>query len=149
MKFIILVSTVITDENNKVLLVLEKKEKIKNKLNLPGGHLEFGETLVQGALREVKEEVLVDIILKGLIGIYTGKSDNQYFHYVFSGKIIKGTVKTNINEINGVKWHSVDKLDEIADNKLVSPIKFRKIMKDFQLGKLCNLDLMQDMVVEI
>jgi ADP-ribose pyrophosphatase YjhB (NUDIX family) len=40
MTFIAYASTVITDDDNNILLVREKKEINYNKLNLPGGHME-------------------------------------------------------------------------------------------------------------
>ena len=38
---------------------------------LPGGALDLGESLVQTAVREVKEETGIDCEITGLVGIYT------------------------------------------------------------------------------
>ena len=46
MSHIVWISTLIVDEN-RVLLVHEKKETHYNTINFPGGHLELGETVIE------------------------------------------------------------------------------------------------------
>lgn len=56
MQFIIHVSAVITDKRGRILLVKENKKETRDKWNFPGGHLNPGEELVAGVIREAKEE---------------------------------------------------------------------------------------------
>ena len=51
------------------LLMLHRKDN--KKWTMPGGTLEFGESLTACALREVKEESGLDVIIKDIIGTYT------------------------------------------------------------------------------
>lgn len=53
---IVVVCSVIAEQNGKFLLVCEKKAEAKSKYGLPGGRLEPGETLVACAQRELVEE---------------------------------------------------------------------------------------------
>lgn len=39
--------------------------------NLPGGGLEYGETLAQGLARELREEIGVEIAIERLVGVYS------------------------------------------------------------------------------
>jgi hypothetical protein len=52
------VSKVIITKDNKILLLQKKNGKYE----LPGGHIEVGESAIEGATREVKEETGLDII---------------------------------------------------------------------------------------
>ena len=48
-------------KNNKVVLIKKANGPYKGKLDLPGGTIEFGETPEQTLLREMKEEVGIDL----------------------------------------------------------------------------------------
>ncbi len=56
-----IVGALIVNRQNWILLV--KSEKWKSGLSLPGGHIELGETAEQALVREVKEEVGIDIVI--------------------------------------------------------------------------------------
>lgn len=46
----------VVEKDGKYLLVQESKAKCYGKWCLPAGHLDIGETLFEGAIREIKEE---------------------------------------------------------------------------------------------
>lgn len=48
-------------KDNKVLMMLRQNKFDTNLYSLPGGCLEHGETVVDGAIREIKEEVDLDV----------------------------------------------------------------------------------------
>lgn len=97
--FEILVATLII-KDNKVLLVKEKKQEAKGLLNLPAGHLEKNETLIEGAKREVKEETGLDVKITSLIDTqYFSKGDKDCVSFVFQGELEKNSTKTE-NELS-------------------------------------------------
>lgn len=55
--------------NDRYLLVREAKEICRGKWSVPGGHLKPGESIPDGAIREVKEETGRDIKLTGLYSL--------------------------------------------------------------------------------
>lgn len=56
--------------NKSQLLLIEKKRGLgAGKINVPGGHIEVGETPLQAAIRETKEEVNLDISNLELMGL--------------------------------------------------------------------------------
>ena len=57
---------------DEVLLIRRGKPPRLNQWSLPGGRLEWGETLEVAALRELKEETSVDATLLGLIDVVDG-----------------------------------------------------------------------------
>ena len=71
---------------------------------LPGGAMEFGESVVETAVREVREETGLDVRVNGLVGIYTDPhhlvefSDGevrQQFSICFTAELIGGTIATS------------------------------------------------------
>jgi len=70
---IVAVNAIIFDTTTKVLLT---KRKDKNIWCLPGGIVEAKETISQALVREVKEEICVDINIIHLIGVYSCNNIN-------------------------------------------------------------------------
>lgn len=70
----------------KVMLFLPKRAPTKkflpNKFELPGGHINFGESLEDGLKREIKEELNVDIIIKGCFHAFTYINEVKGSHSV-------------------------------------------------------------------
>lgn len=135
MNFIAYASTVITNDDNKILLVREKKQKNYNKLNLPGGHMELWESPMEGAIREALEEVGVEIDVNWLIGIYLGRNTPS-FHYVFAGKIKHGRPKASPEEILSIEWYSVEEIMNLPKEEYVYIEKLRDIIEKYQTKKL-------------
>lgn len=71
----------------EVLLIRRAKPPNAGAYSLPGGRVEFGETLANAALRELAEETSVSAVLLGLIdvvdGLFEGGTDGRpSMHYV-------------------------------------------------------------------
>jgi len=108
--------------------VLSTKSKGKNKYYFPGGKREIGESDEQTLIREIKEELSVEIVPNSYeyIGTFKAQSDGMK-----DGIIVKmtcysadfnGTLKAN-NEIEEIKWLNY------ADINTVSAVD--KIIFDF------------------
>lgn len=92
-------SRAIIELDNK-LVVLFRRRKINGETieyySLPGGGLEEGETLEENVIREVKEELSVDIKVLGYVG--SSEDDKSIQHY-FHAEIINGTPKLGGEEL--------------------------------------------------
>ena len=108
--------------------VLSTKSKGKNKYYFPGGKREIGESDEQTLIREIREELSVEIVPNShkYIGTFKAQSDGMK-----EGIIVKmtcysadysGTLKEN-NEIEEIKWLNY------ADINTVSAVD--KIIFDF------------------
>ena len=78
-------------ENQKLLTMFRRKikdGKTKEYYVLPGGGLEDGETLEQNVVRELKEEMNVDIKVLGYLG---QRVDSETTAHYFHCQIINGT----------------------------------------------------------
>jgi ADP-ribose pyrophosphatase YjhB (NUDIX family) len=60
-------TAVVTDEHDRIVLIRRRDNDL---WALPGGGMELGESIVDSAVREVKETGL-DVEVTGLIGVYT------------------------------------------------------------------------------
>ena len=85
-------------QNGKVLTMFRRKIKDGNTKEyyvIPGGGLEDGETLEQNVVRELKEEMNVDIKILGYLG-QDDQTGSNYFHC----QITNGTPKLGGEELD-------------------------------------------------
>ncbi len=100
------------DGDGRILLL---RRKDNDKWTMPGGTMDFGESLGQCAVREVREETGFDIEISGLIGTYTDPnvliaySDGevrQEFTLVYAAKINSGELAID-HESKEAVWVSL------------------------------------------
>jgi ADP-ribose pyrophosphatase YjhB (NUDIX family) len=100
--------------------ILSTKSKGKNKYYIPGGKRENDETDEQTLIREIKEELSVDIIKESIkyVGTFKAQSDGA-----MEGIIVKitcyeanyiGDLK-EANEIEEIKWLNYNDLEIISE----------------------------------
>ena len=101
----------VLEKDGKYLLVQEAQEKCYDKWNLPAGHLDPNETIIEAAKREIKEESGLDVELTGVCQIGNRKlEDDVFVSVIFSTKVLGGDIKFDPNEILDVKWFSYEEL---------------------------------------
>lgn len=109
-------------DNDKVLLLNRQHDSYKGYV-APGGHIDFPESPVEGAIREVKEETGLNVRnlkYKGLVEFVEETSKERYmvFHYVtedFDGELIKESKEGN------PCWVKIHELDNYP-----MPVSFKK-----------------------
>ena len=137
----------IIEKEGKYLLVQEAKKKCYEKWNFPAGHLDFNESLEQGAIREIKEETGCDVKLDGVCYVANRiLEDDLFLMIVFNAKLINENIEFDKEEILDVKWFDYDeivnKMESMLrgnyvrtavinqNNNLVAPIYIVDILKD-------------------
>lgn len=137
----------IIEKEGKYLLVQEAKKKCYEKWNFPAGHLDFNESLEQGAIRKIKEETGCDVKLDGVCYVANRiLEDDLFVMIVFNAKLINENIEFDKEEILDVKWFDYDeivnKMESMLrgnyvrtavinqNNNLVAPIDIVDILKD-------------------
>lgn len=83
---------IITDDE-KVVLVKRNFDPYKDHWALPGGIVEYGETVEDAVVREAKEETGLDIKPEKLAGVYSDPGRDPRGHFVsvcFLSKVVGG-----------------------------------------------------------
>lgn len=131
----------IIEKNGKVLLVQEKKEMCYGKWNLPAGHLEPNESIMQGAIREIKEETGCDVELTGIATIANRISEDDIFmEIIFTTNLLNEKIKINPEEILDVKWWDINDILNNMDDKLRN-VFIKKPIKNFVENKIGTIDI--------
>ena len=109
----------VIEKDGKFLLVQEAKKHCYGKWNFPAGHLDFNESLIQGATREIKEETGCDVELNGVLNVANRILDDDLFiMIVFNAKLINENIEYDKDEILDVKWIDYDEIMNNMDDKL-------------------------------
>jgi len=113
---------IISDDNKEIFLL---KEKRSNKWGPPKGHNKIGETKFQTAVREVKEEINVDIDCNKKYGSITAGKVKLFYTKMSKDKISLD-VNSEDDEISEKKWFKIDDLlmSNLDPSIYNSPIRY-------------------------
>jgi 8-oxo-dGTP diphosphatase len=117
---------VLVREGNRILLVQRARPPFQGYWSLPGGGLELGETVEQGAIREVREETGLEVELTRFLGfrnaIERDSDERVRWHYTifyFDGQVVGGSLCPG-DDAAGVKWVS---LPEVKQHQITDTVE--------------------------
>ena len=73
---------VIIEKDDKIVLIKRGVEPFKGRLAIPGGYVEWGETVEHATIREAKEETCLDIELVSQFGAYSEPARDPRHHTI-------------------------------------------------------------------
>jgi 8-oxo-dGTP diphosphatase len=122
-------------EQQGVLLVKRSKAPLLGEWSIPGGMLELGETLRDGAEREALEETGLVVRATELLGVFErivpDQSDRTTYHYVlidFLCERISGEVRAS-GDAADAQWFTPDQVNRFSlpqDTRNVIQLAFEK-----------------------
>ena len=103
---------------DEVLLIRRLKPPLKGQWSLPGGQLQFGETMQACALRELKEETGIEAEILGLVdvvdAIYPGSDGGSHFALIdFAARMTGGELRAG-DDAGEARWHAADSLESLG-----------------------------------
>lgn len=113
---------IIINDKNEVLLIKRSKdlENEAGKWARPGGKLEFGETVEEAVIREMKEELGIVVEVIGILDVTSNIYPDKGTHWValgFLAKLISGTPKNmEPDKADEVKWFPINALPKNISN---------------------------------
>ena len=123
-------------------LLLQKEGKIltmqytysgQKLYNLPGGNVEFGESLAEVLQREMQEELQIEVEVGEMLCIgETFRGEKQTIHMVFSGEILKGEPVLNTAETTAerIEWLSIEELLYVQMYPSVAPFIQKRLQDE-------------------
>lgn len=110
-KPLIEVAAMFIDDNDHILLLHRQKNKSQgNKWGIPGGKIEKGETALEAAIRETKEETGFDVsdqTIENLGAVYIEYDEiNHFVYHMFRTKLKSDpwAVQINFEAHKGFTW---------------------------------------------
>jgi len=144
----LVVGAILVDEKKRICLVQEAKGPWAGKWNTPIGHLSRGETIPDGAKREVKEETGYDIELISLLPLQNVRdsADNRTaFRVLYVGKIIGGSPEErNKSDTLGVKWSTISEIEQMERNHELRDTSVLSDVQLYQRGQELPLDIIEE-----
>lgn len=127
------------NDKNQILLSKRIKEHGNSMYGPPGGHLEFGETFEQCAIREVKEETDLDIENPEFVTVTNDVFESEGKHYIsifMKAKYVEGRIIRNMEPEKAENWEWFD-ISNLPEN-LFLPLKnlFKQKSYSFDIKQL-------------
>jgi 8-oxo-dGTP diphosphatase len=98
-----------------IVLIQRKYEPVG--LALPGGFVDIGETVEDAVVREMKEEISLDVTIKSLLGVYSDPARDKRFHTVSVVYVCRANGLPK--GADDAKEAHIYKIDEIPFERLV------------------------------
>lgn len=119
---------------NRYLFLLRNNGKFPNTWGLVGGKIEAGETIGQGLIREIKEELGGEIKDAKILPIEQYTSDNNKFiFHTFLIRVDEEFIPVLNSEHKGYCWVPIDNLPKPLHPGVDRSIKFNHILDKIKI----------------
>lgn len=124
----------IFDDDFNFILIKRLNEPYKDCWALPGGFVEYGESVESAAMREAKEETSIDVELIDLVNVYSKPDRDPRGHTVTVAYTAKGDLSTrkadsDAKEIGIFSHDEIDDIDIAFDHRQIIDDCLKKAKK--------------------
>lgn len=114
-------------------IVLIERKNPPHGWAFPGGFIDIGETVEHALVREMKEEISLDVTIERLLGVYSDPSRDTRFHSIASVFICKADgVPVAADDAKTVRVVSKEEALEMT-----LAFDHGKMLRDYLEGKTC------------
>ena len=109
----------IINDNDQILLQqrLKNAKKMPNMWGTTAGGVKKGESSLEGAIRELKEELGIEVNINELEFIGSNKRINDFVEvWLCKKNVLESDLKLDFNEVQNAKWFSIEEFDEMLNN---------------------------------
>lgn len=117
----------------------ETKKFLPGVYEIPGGHIDYGEDIIDGVKREIEEEFSVNVRLADPFAAFTYVNKIKGSHSVeviYFAELIsdESEIRLNPEDHSVYTWASVDELSSLfAGDKGMDDIEAQKILRGFEI----------------
>ena len=122
----ITVDIIIINEKEEFILIKRKNDPFKDYWAIPGGFVDYGETVENAAIREAKEETNVSVKLIDIIGVYSDFDRDPRGHTISIVFLASGNME-NMKANSDAKDINIFSINDLKKTKLA-----------FDHGKILN-----------
>jgi 8-oxo-dGTP diphosphatase len=127
---------IVSDGAGRYLFVRETKKSARDRFNLPAGKLEAGETLVDAAEREAREETGLAVTVERLVGVYHCPQTSEGFgvvNFVFASTVVGGTERTS-DEHPELRWLTRDEVAALGRDLRLRGLHIERALDAYERG---------------
>ena len=124
----------IFDDDFNFILIKRLNDPYKNCWALPGGFVEYGESVETAAVREAKEETSIDVELIDLVNVYSKPDRDPRGHTVTVAFTAKGDLSamkadSDAKEIGIFSYDEIGEIDIAFDHRQIINDCLKKVRK--------------------
>ncbi|MBA2513562.1 MAG: NUDIX domain-containing protein [Solirubrobacterales bacterium] len=127
------------------LLVRESKPSARSRFNLPAGKPEIGETLIEAAVREAREEAGLDVAVDHLVGLYHCPRTSEGFgvlNVVCFSVVVGGHIAATV-EHPEVRYFTRPEIADLAQARMTRGTHIELAIDDHERGQRLPTDILQ------
>ena len=114
----IIIGTIIK-KDNKYLMIREAKKEFYGQWSFPAGHLEKDETLLEGAIRETKEETGCDVKITNILPILEfHRKDETIIRITYFAEVVKEGEIIAKDEVLEKRWFSTEEIKNMPKENI-------------------------------
>ena len=132
-------------KDNKILMVQEAQEKCYGQWNFPVGHLDEGETIFEGAIREIFEETGCKVKLTKMLPIISAKGNSNIVRITFLTELLEENISFDPSEILAVKWWEIEEIKNMPKTDLRGEKMILEMIRQIEENEGYPLEVIREM----